>query len=108
VLFRGGYTYDIGVINRNDHWCDYVATKTYSTAITLDASASVTLAVDRYLTLRHFELTTAQTVTVTVDVDPALGPLQVFWLDNTFETGICWTTTPSPSPIRRATRGSAR
>lgn len=87
VLFRGGYTYDIGVINRNDHWCDYVAAKTYSTAITFNASASVTLAIDRYLALHHFELTTAQTVTVTVDIDPSLGPLQVFWLDDAFETG---------------------
>ncbi len=87
VLFRGNTTYDIGVINANDHWADYVAIKTPSSAITFDSSTSVSLAADRYIALRHFSLPSAQSVTVDVTIDPALGPVQVLWLDDAFTTG---------------------
>ncbi len=87
VLFRGNTTYDIGVINANDHWVDYAVIKTASSLLTFDSTVSMTLATDRYIALRHFSVPSAQSVTVDVTVDPALGPLQVMWLDDTFEAG---------------------
>lgn len=83
----GSSVYDIGIVNMNDHWCDYTAIRNTSATIATGSPVNVTLGTTTYLALRQFELTTAGSTTISLDADPALGPLQMIWLDETFATG---------------------
>lgn len=91
VLLREGTaastTVDAGVINYTGATAQYVAVKENSGTIAWDTPTNVAFAQDKYLLLRQFDVPFSQTVTMQIQHDPASGPLQVAWFDQTFAQG---------------------
>ena len=83
----GSSTWDIGVLNINDHWCDYVAGTESSTSFATGSPLAVTIPAEDCMILRHFSVPAAGGYTIGVDHEPALGPLHVVWLSNAFALG---------------------
>lgn len=87
IYNSGSYYWNVGVVNLHDDTVDYEAVKLGSENIAFNTSVTVTLAADQYMALRAFDVPHAQSLSLSLDSDPALGPLQLLWLDNTFTTG---------------------
>lgn len=93
VLFNrnvtGSVLYNGGVLNWNSGTGDYVASHVKSSPFAVGDSTTVSFSTDEYLILKEFHVLAADTgyVSITVDVDPATGPLYVQWHDKFFSTG---------------------
>ena len=85
----GESTWDVGVLNNHGGTGSYTAEHVYSSLFSFGDSVTFAMATGDYLDLREFRITDTEVgfVSVTVDVDPADGPLMVGWLPGTFDTG---------------------
>ncbi len=85
----GLHDYDVGVVQGSEGGGDYQAEHVTSTLMAVGDSTATTLPLNHMLLLREFSVTAADTgwITVTVDVAPALGPVQAAWFDEDFTVG---------------------
>lgn len=85
----GVHDYDVGVIQGNIGTGNYQAVHVTSMPIAVGDSVATTLPANHMLLLRELAVTAADTgwVTVTVDVDPDLGPVYAEWFNEDFTVG---------------------
>jgi len=85
----GSTAYDVGVINLGTTTGSYEVTHVTSQAFAFGDSLTVPFVANQTLRLWEFYVSTdnAGPVSITVDTDPANGPLYALWLDETFTTG---------------------
>ena len=81
--------YDVGMLNRFEGTSTYHLEHVTSGTLSFGDSVTVTLPSNKMLHLWEFYVGYSDTgyVSITVDVDPADGPLTAFWLDETFGVG---------------------
>ncbi len=86
---QGILDYDVGVLNVNDGANSYEATHVTSNYHAFGDSITYTYAVNQMLRLWEFYVSAENVgpVSITVDIDPANGPVYALWLDETFATG---------------------
>ena len=85
----GAVYYNAGVLNWNGGSGSFAAEHVTSTAVSFGDSLDIAFGADKYLLLKEFYVGAADTgyVSITVDIDPAQGPVYVQWLDKFFDTG---------------------
>jgi hypothetical protein len=84
---------DVGVINYNGHGANYEAVHATNLSLAFGDSVTVPFSQDQMLRVWEFYLAPSNVgpVSITVDVDPAGGPLVAQWLDKNFTTGGLYT-----------------
>lgn len=84
-----GTSYDVGVTNWNGNASDYQLVHATNAFVAYGDSVTVPYAQDEMLRIFEFHVDPANVgaVSITVDVDPANGPLQAQWLHRDFQTG---------------------
>ncbi len=93
VLFNknmpGSVAYQAGVLNWGQDVGSYRAEHVTSTSFAFGDSTDISFPLFRFLQLKEFYVSPADTgyVSITVEVDPAEGPLHVQWLDEYYNTG---------------------
>ncbi len=92
VLYNKNVTsddYNGGVLNWGDDVGNYVAEHVTSSSFAFGDSTDLAIPANDYIVLREFYVAPDDVgpVSITVDIDPADGPLYVQWLDEFFETG---------------------
>ncbi len=98
VLFNrnvaGSVYYNGGVLNWGDDTGNYIAEHVTSVGMAFGDSVDVAFAADDFIILREFYVAADDTgyVSITVDIDPADGPVYVQRLDRFFETGTLYNT----------------
>jgi len=104
----GENDYDIGMLNRFDGDSSYHIEHVTNGTLSFGDSLTVTLATDKMLDLWEFYVGVTDTgyVSITVDVDPADGPLTALWLDEYFEIGTL--TSYDDADVTDAVSGRAR
>ena len=105
---QGINDYDVGMLNRYGGDSVYHLEHVTSGTLSFGDSLTVPLASNKMLHLWEFYVGIADTgyVSITVDVDPADGPLTAFWLPETFGTGAL--TSYSAADVTDGTSGRAR
>lgn len=90
-----GSSYDVGVTNWNGNMSNYQLVHATNSYIAYGDSVTVTYAQDEMLRVFEFYMDAANLgpVSITVDVDPAAGPLQAQWLHRDFQTGSLYSYT---------------
>ena len=85
----GWNSYDVGVINYDGDPASYEMTHALASALSFGDSLTVPFATNQMLRVWEIYVAPGQIgpVSVTVDVDPAEGPLVAQWLDKNFTTG---------------------
>ncbi|MBU1677026.1 hypothetical protein KKA85_14755 [bacterium] len=85
----GTNDYDVGMLNRFEGDSPYHIEHVTSGSVSFDDSLTVTLGANKMLQMWEFYVGVDDTgyVSITVDVDPADGPLTALWLDEFFEVG---------------------
>ncbi len=81
------FYWNVGVVNMHDDTADYVAVMHDSQVMAFGSPVAVAMAAETYMFLRDFNVPSSQSVTLSVDTDPAAGPLQLAWFDNSFTQG---------------------
>jgi len=78
-----------GILNLYGAEGEYAVTKRISTQLEFGDSVQVSMLTDEYLVLREFRVTTEDVgfVSITAEVDPNEGPINISWLDADFEVG---------------------
>ncbi len=93
TLFRydvaGSDRMNVGVVNATNGTSAYRVMKEDAITIPMNLGLGIdtSIPVDRHLILRQFDVGFAQNFTVSIDVDPAAGPVQMALYDNNFSTG---------------------
>ncbi len=84
-----GTPYDVGVINWNGNGANYELVHTTNSFLAFGDSVTVPFAQNEMLRIWEFYVSTenAGAVSITVDADPANGPLYALWLDENYQTG---------------------
>jgi hypothetical protein len=100
--------WDVGVLNNSGATSSYEAVHVTSFGLTFGDSLTLSMGANDYLDLVEFYVGSGNTgfVSVTVDVDPADGPLTLLWLDETFTTGTL--SSYSAGSVTSSTDGRAR
>lgn len=83
----GADIWDMGVINVSGGLYDYTAVRNASSTIATGSTLNLILSASTWLSLRQFQVTATQPLTISVDSDPALGVLQMVWLADNFTAG---------------------
>ena len=80
---------DIGIINYNGKSAAYEATHQVNSALAFGDSVTTSFAANQMLGIWEVYVGSGNLgpVSVTVDIDPADGPVRAQWLDNTFQRG---------------------
>jgi hypothetical protein len=100
--------WDAGVLNNSGATGSYEAVHVTSRSFSFGDSLTFTMDAGDCLDLVEFHVAAGNTgmVSVTVDADPADGPLTVLWLDETFTTGTL--SSYAAASVTAATDGRAR
>ncbi|MBM4129560.1 T9SS type A sorting domain-containing protein, partial [bacterium] len=84
-----GAAFDVGVSNSNGTGSGYEIVQVNNRELGFGIPSTVGYAADQMLHLFEFPVTAENVgpVSLTVDVDPAAGPLEIAWLPRSFQTG---------------------
>lgn len=85
----GWNAHDVGVVNYNSNGSNYEVVHATNSALAFGDSVTVSFAQDQMLGIWEFYVSPSDLgpVSFTVDVDPAVGPLQAQWRNQDFQTG---------------------
>ncbi|MBK7772408.1 MAG: T9SS type A sorting domain-containing protein [bacterium] len=84
-----GTAFDVGIVNQDGRAEDYEITHVTNGNIAYGDSVTVAFGQDQMLRIWEFFVSAEQVgaVSITVDTDPANGPLHAHWLDASFDVG---------------------